>query len=77
MMYETFATWTDLLTHIRADYKLYYQAPMDYRPAVVNATIRKDGKLRINVPFGDCDNFTADESHLSRFRRLASRRTTA
>ena len=68
--YTSFASWAQLLDHVRAGYRLYYQAPMDYRPVMVNATIRpKDGNLRVYAPFTDSDPFTADAGHLARFRR--------
>jgi hypothetical protein len=65
----TFTSWPQLTDHVRAGYRLFYQAPMDYRPVMVTAVIRKDGNLRVSVPYGDADSFTADIGHLDRFRR--------
>lgn len=72
-----FRDWAQLIAHIRAEYALWYQAPMDIRPALVTAIIRKDGKLRVTSWHPDFVNFTADPGHLSRFRRHASRVTLA
>ena len=69
--YRGFQTWADLLAYIRAGYKVFYHAPMDYRPAVVQTAIRKDGKVRVTPVYGAADPFTADKGHLGRFRRLA------
>jgi hypothetical protein len=66
---RTFATWTELLAHVSSDYSLYYQAPMDYRPVLVSATVRKDGRLRVSPVYSDADPFTADVAHLPRFRK--------
>ena len=71
--YEPFTSWAQLIDHVRAGYPLYYHAPMDYRPSIVQATIRKDGKIRVSPTFSDADPFTADMGHLDRFRRWAER----
>jgi hypothetical protein len=73
--FETFGTWSELVDCVRGEYKLFYQAPMDYKPHLVTATIRKDGKLRVYPCLSDADPFTADVAHLERFRRLPSGRT--
>ena len=70
MAFTTFDSWTQLTDHVRAEYALYYHAPMDYRPARVSAVIRKDGKLRVSPIYSDADPFTADQGHLSRFKRV-------
>ncbi len=64
-----FETWAQLLDHVRAGYRLHYQAPMDVRPILVTAVIRQDGSLRVTAPYSDVDPFTADGRHLDRFRR--------
>jgi hypothetical protein len=64
-----FDTWAELLDHISAGYPLWYQAPLDYRPAQVTAVMRKDGKLRVYPTYADADPFTADAVHLERFRK--------
>lgn len=66
---ESFATWAELLDHVAAEYPLAYQAPLDARPVVITVTRRRDGKLRVTPTFSDAGPFTADEGHLSRFRR--------
>jgi hypothetical protein len=72
--FESFVSWEGLLDHVSAGYELFYQAPMDYRPARVSAVIRKDGKLRVMPHWSsDADPFTADVDHLSRFKRLDRR----
>jgi hypothetical protein len=68
---QNFATWTEVIDHVRAEYPLFYQAPMDYRPVLVSAVIRKDGKLRVYPALSDADPFTADVAHLDRFRKNA------
>jgi hypothetical protein len=69
--FESFADWAQLTDHVRAGYRLFYQAPLDYRPVLVTAVIRKDGKLRVTPPYSNADPFTADNGHLTRFRREA------
>ena len=64
-----FTSWAQLLDHVRAEYPLYYHAPMDYRAAQVSAVLRKDGKLRVTPTYTDADPFTADQGHLGRFRQ--------
>jgi hypothetical protein len=77
MTYEAFQSWPQLLDHINAGLPLWYQAPLDVRPAAVTAKVRKDGRLRVYPHWSsDADPFTADQAHLERFRRNASRRTT-
>lgn len=67
--YKSFEAWNELIDAVRGGYSIYYHAPMDYRPVLVTAVIRKDGKLRVTAPFADADPFTADAGHLSRFLR--------
>jgi hypothetical protein len=71
--YTTFSTWAELLDAIGADYTLFYQGPMDYRPSVVHTKLRKDGKIRVTPIYADCDPFTADKGHLDRFRKVANK----
>ena len=73
--HESFSTWSQLVDHVRAGYPLFYQAPLDYRPVLISAVVRRDGKLRVHPPYSDCDPFTADEGHLPRFKRTITRRT--
>lgn len=69
-----FTSWAHLLDAVGAGYTLYYQAPMDYRPSVVQVTLRRDGKLRVTPVFTDADPFTADTAHLTRFRKRTNSR---
>ena len=66
---QPFETFAQLIDHVRAGYQLFYQAPLDYRAALVSAVIRKDGNLRVYPIYRDADPFTADPGHLPRFRR--------
>ncbi len=69
--FANFAEWAELLDYVAAGHTLYYQAPMDARPALVQAVVRRvDGKLRVTPVYTDADPFTADLAHLSRFRRV-------
>lgn len=68
-MYTKFATWADVLTHAKVGW-LHYHAPLDLRPTSVRVVrIYKNGKLRLD-PGMRADPFTADESHLDRFRHM-------
>ena len=71
MQFQSFETWVQLIDHIHAGYPLWYQAPMDYRPVQIGATVRKDGRVRVTPTYSDADPFTADIGHLDRFRRSA------
>lgn len=64
---ETFASWYGLLCYLEDHNDIvHYQAPMDIHPVPVVITKKfKNGKLR--VAFRDI-TFTADKSHLDRFR---------
>jgi hypothetical protein len=66
---RTFQTWAELLDHVSAGHKLYYHAPMDYRPVFVTAKTRRDGKVRVYPIYSNADSFTADIAHLDRFRQ--------
>lgn len=70
--FVTFSTWGELLDAIAAEYTLYYQGPMDYRPHVVQTVLRRDGKVRVIPVFADADPFTADAGHLGRFKELTA-----
>ena len=68
-MYNTFKTWTDVLSFVDRGGWLWYHAPLDLRPSSVTVVKRfKNGKLRLSS--GDV-TFTADSGHLSRMRRQA------
>lgn len=68
--YRTFASWAELLDYINAGYDLFYLAPMEYQPARITAVVRKDGKIRVYPHWASgADPFTADLTHLSRFRK--------
>ncbi len=73
----TFATWAELLNfigngraHLFAGQRLLYQAPMSVRPCTVRIVrIFKNGKLRLDPGYVNGDKFTADSTHLDRFRK--------
>lgn len=73
MTFTAFENWRQLQDHVRAGYSLWYQGPMDYRPVIVTAVVRRDGKLRVSPVYTDADPFTADDAHLTRFRRNESK----
>lgn len=67
-----FATWADLLAHVKAGGDVYYGAPLDRSPTLVSVDrVYKNGKIRIAKPSRDVDAFTADAGHLPRFTRIA------
>jgi hypothetical protein len=72
MKFESFASWPDLLAHIESgavrSEGLWYHAPLDVLPYSVRVELRARGKVRV-FPWSSADPFTADEGHLSRFRR--------
>lgn len=69
---DTFATWADLLAHLRANGRVRYHAPLDVVPCSVIVTrIYKNGKLRILPLSNQAGPFTADSRHLPRFRRAS------
>ncbi len=64
---NTFTNWQDLLTYLKEHNNIvYYQAPLDFNPNIVTITkVFKNGKLRVVCgPYA----FTADKTHLDRFR---------
>lgn len=67
---ETFATWSDVLAHVKAGNPTYYQALMEFRPFRVIASTRGVRPARVRVtPFFDADAFWADCHDLGRFRK--------
>jgi hypothetical protein len=66
--YAPFASWDDVLDHVRIGHPTYYHAPLDYRPAFIQAKV-KGRKVRVTPLSRECDPFTADEGHLDRFRK--------
>jgi hypothetical protein len=72
--FDTFDSWDAVLTFVRAGGRLYYQAPLDYRPVAVGASVRGNGrKVRVVPPTRDCDPFWADAGHLDRMRQPVGR----
>lgn len=63
-----FSTWIGLLEYLEDHSNIvHYQAPLDYYPVPVVVIKKfKNGKLRIQ--YYHSIKFTADESHLDRFR---------
>ena len=73
-MYTGFASWAEVLAFIERGGWLWYHAPMDLRPCSVRVVkVYKNGKIRIDPGAAGVDPFTADEGHLSRFKRQAFR----
>lgn len=72
MLFLTFHTWPEVLSHVAAGLPIYYHAPLDLRPRRITiARVYQNGKIRVAKPTADCDAFTADAAHLDRFRYLA------
>ena len=74
--YQKFETWDQVLEYVTKgkcsldSCGIYYQAPMDYRPVLVLAKRRGNGrKVRIIPPGLLADPFWADAGHLDRFLR--------
>jgi hypothetical protein len=72
-LYRLFTSWAELLDALSAEYRVFYQAPLDYGRHLVTPIVRQDGRLYVIAPYGDVDPFIADVAHLPRFSRLASR----
>ena len=63
---ESFGCWYGLQQYLENHAYVYYQAPLDLHPVIVCVKKKfKNGKLRIAWAHGE---FTADASHLDRFR---------
>lgn len=64
---ESFGSWHGLLHYLESHNNIvYYKAPMDSVPIMVVITkVFKNKKLRVN--YHD-NSFTADRTHLDRFR---------
>lgn len=68
-VFESYKSWADVLGDADRGRWMHYHAPMDLRPVSVRVLkIFKNGKIRISN--GIDYTFTADEGHLSRFRRM-------
>lgn len=67
---KEFGSWYGLLHYLeRHNNIVYYKAPLDTMPVMVVVTkVFKNGKLRITY---HSDSFTADWTHLDRFRYKA------
>lgn len=67
--YISFASWQDVLLHVRKALPTYYQAPLDPKPVRVTATLRRGQKVHVVPPsLSGADPFIADAGHLERFR---------
>lgn len=80
--FDRFGSWPEVVAYCKAGLSLYYHAPLDHRPQLVDyqATHRSrdalhDRVLRIIPDPRDGDPFLADESHLSRMRRRTPEET--
>lgn len=68
-MFDSFASWEELLAFIERGEQLYYHAPLDYSPVAVRVEkVFKNGDVRICPPNKEADPFTADRAHLNRMR---------
>ena len=71
MLFLSFHSWAEVLAHVNAGLPIYYHAPLDFRPRRITiARVYKNGKIRVAKPAADVDPFTADATHLDRFRYL-------
>lgn len=62
------ASYAEVIEIVKDGKPFFYQGPMDFRATRVTAKIVKKG-IRISPLHGNSfDAFTADESHLDRFR---------
>lgn len=66
--FTRFETWDAVVSHVAAGLPIYYHAPMDVRPVWVRCEVRARQRIRVFPPSPDADPFTADASHLDRFR---------
>jgi hypothetical protein len=64
-----FASWPDVLAHVRAGRATWYQAPLDARPVRVRVRLVGSRSVRVEPPSTDADPFVANVDHLSRFKR--------
>jgi hypothetical protein len=68
MRFLTFGSWYGLQMAIAEKVSLYYHAPLDIAPRPIFVTkLFKNGKVRVTS--GEV-TFTADSSHLDRFRYI-------
>ncbi len=74
--FERFASWRDVLAYAATGAALYYHAPLDVAPVRVRYEARPR-TIRIFPPgrtgrgkARTSDSFSADVSHLDRFRKL-------
>lgn len=72
----SFSAWWQVVVMAREGRPLWYQGPLDARPVRISATCKPHGRTVRVEPFGTWrrgerpfDPFTADASHLDRFRR--------
>ena len=68
LVFLSFVTWEQVLTHVSQDRPIWYKAPFDYQPVRVNCLRWSRKSVRVLPPGLDADPFTADADHLSRFR---------
>lgn len=67
--FEGFTDWEALQLYVRSGCRVFYQAPLDYRPIPVKARVKADGRIAVLPPSTDVDPFLADVAHLARFKR--------
>ncbi|OPZ35979.1 MAG: hypothetical protein BWY99_02108 [Synergistetes bacterium ADurb.BinA166] len=68
--HSPFASWAQLLDHVRKGKPVSYKAPFDRAHRQVKASVRGKGqKVRVDQGEQDADPFWADKGHLDRFGR--------
>ncbi len=68
--YRSFDSWADVLAAASQGVRLFYHAPMDYRPVAIttaSAGGKARNKIKVFPPTNDADPFVADAGHLDRF----------
>jgi hypothetical protein len=69
---QGYATWAEVVAHVKEKGWVRYQAPLDHQPVLVRAFIfEHEGfpLVRVLPDRKGVDPFYADDRHLSRFRK--------
>jgi len=69
--YVGFKSWDGVLAHITVGKRIYYHAPLDVNPRLIQCEV-KGNEVRVAPLSSDCDPFTADSGHLDRFKKAES-----
>ncbi len=66
---QSFKSWTEVLTHAEEHKRdLYYHAPMDVSPRLINY-VKTGDRIRVQPLTSDASPFWADAKHVDRFRK--------